>query len=128
MAKKKIDETDGSEEARWSRAYFATHDSINGAIKWIRIALSAVDLKLSEELSLRAELNALEGKKARLEAARQAFSEGRAGINPPSDGEVAKITNVLNQIRGLTATATRVKSGLKFATTALTLFNKIQST
>src|ERR671919_1375170 len=104
---KTIDQTDDAEEARYYRAYLATHDSIREAILRIKKALGGVKLEISEELGLMAELNALEGRKARIEAARQAFSQGRGGISPPSEAEINKIKAILNQIRKLTATAAK---------------------
>lgn len=124
---KKIAQTDDSEELRYDRAYFATHDSIREALMRIDIALGRVKLNLEEQLALMSQKADLIGKQSRLEAARQAFSQGRAGINPPSNPQVEEIKRVLEQIRNLTATAAAAKSALALATQALTLFNRVQA-
>jgi hypothetical protein len=123
---KNIDQADDAEEVAYSRAYFATHDSIREALMRVDIALGKVKLDLQDQLTLMGEKADLVGKQSKLEAARQAFSQGNAAIDPPSDAQVQAIKTNLDQLRALTSSAAAAKSAISLATNALTLFNKIQ--
>jgi hypothetical protein len=124
---KDIDETDDGEEARYSRAYFATHDSVRETLMRVEIALGRVKLDLEQQLALLSQKADLVGRQSRLEAARQAFSQGRSGINPPAQNAVGEIQDILRQIRALTGSAAAVKSAISLATQAFSLFNRIQT-
>lgn len=124
---KKIDQTDDAEEVRYDRAYFATHDALRESLLRVNISLGKVKLDLKEQLALMGQKADLVGKQSKLEAARQAFSQGKAAINPPSDAEVEAIKNNLDELRKLTSSATAAKSAISLATNALALFNRIQA-
>jgi hypothetical protein len=124
---KKIDQTDDAEEAAYARAYFATHDSLREALMRVNIRLGKVKLDLQEQLELMGQKSDLIGKQSKLEAARQAFSQGKAAINPPSNSEIAAIKDALDKLRKLTSSATGAKSAISLATNALKLFNRIQA-
>ena len=124
MAKKKGKLTD-KELAKWFDLYFNTWDTIANAIKVLERRKLTPGATTDELNQIEVDLLWLASEHAKLKKRRAAFQAEKIAIEPPTEGQIKEVKELVDQTEALKNSAAAARKGIVLATNALKAINDV---